>query len=132
MIERTTQAQFRRLAGALARAWNLGDAERAVRCFAEDAAYTEPPGRRTHLGRQAIFKFFGGAEKPNPPMSMVWRHLAFDERTQVGFGEYSFRGRHRYHGIAVIRLKGGRIANWRAYQYRTGLPWRRYTAANPF
>lgn len=132
MTDRASRSQFLHLMSTLARGWNSGDAKGAARCFTEDAIYTEPPGRHTYSGRQAIFKFFGGYEKPDPPMRMIWHHLAFDEPSQIGFGEYTFQGNHRYHGIAVVRLHGRRIANWRAYQYRSVKTWRAYFEANSF
>ena len=36
------------------------------------------------------------------------------------------------HGVIVVRLRDGLIADWREYYYETELPWEEFTAANPF
>jgi hypothetical protein len=46
-------------------------------------------------------------------MKMKWHHMAFDEATQIGFGEYTFGLNKQYHGVVVVRVPDGRIANWR-------------------
>ena len=65
-------------------------------------------------------------------MKMTWHHLAFDEATQVGFGEYTFQMNNRYHGIVVVRIRDGRIANWREYQYQSPLDWETFVDENRF
>jgi hypothetical protein len=51
-------------------------------------------------------------------MEMTCHHVVFDEEQQIGAGEYTFQGRNRYHGVVVMRILHGRIANWREYQRR--------------
>jgi hypothetical protein len=65
-------------------------------------------------------------------MTMRWHHLAFDPATQIGFGEFSFTYGTTVHGVAVIRLRQGKIANWREYWYESTLPWDQFIRANPF
>lgn len=115
----------------VARAWNEGDARKAADCFTEDAVYTEPPDRQVHRGREALYRFFSSVE-PAPPTRMVWHHLAFDPAGQVGFGEYTFHGNSRYHGIVVVRLRDGKISNWREYQYKSELSWQEFIRHNSF
>lgn len=39
---------------------------------------------------------------------------------------------HQYHGIVIVRLVDGLIANWREYQVRSDLPWDRFMDDNAF
>jgi hypothetical protein len=105
----------------VARSWSAGDARTAADCFAEDAVYVEPPDRQTYVGRARLVAISGGDDPPD--MSMTWHHLAFDPKGQIGFGEYTFRGRRQYHGIAVVQVRDGLIRRWREYQYRDERDW---------
>jgi ketosteroid isomerase-like protein len=97
-ITRTSTAEeFRRLMDTVAEGWNEGNARKAAECYTEDAVYTEPPDKQVYVGRKALYEFFGGGKKAEPPMKMVWHHLAFDEEGQIGFGEYTFQMNNRYH-----------------------------------
>ena len=81
---------------------------------------------------RTLFEFFGGDQPPEPPMSMTWHHLAFDEASQVGFGEYTFQLGQRYHGIVIVKLSAGLISNWREYQYKSALSWQEFVGQNMF
>ncbi len=126
-----TQREFEALMNTVAAGWNEGDARKAADCYAEDAIYTEPPDKQVYRGRAALYEFFSGV-KPAPPTRMVWHHLAFDPENQVGFGEYTFHGNSRYHGIVVVKLRGGKISRWREYQYKSELPWEEFVRENRF
>jgi hypothetical protein len=130
--DKITTAQFKSLMRTVAAGWNEGNAEKAADCYTEDALYTEPPDRQVYAGRKALYEFFGGDKKPEPPMRMTWHHLAFDEGAQVGFGEYTFQMNNRYHGIVVVKIRGGKISNWREYQYKSDLEWREFVKKNDF
>jgi ketosteroid isomerase-like protein len=127
-----TAAQFKDLMRTVAAGWNEGDAKKAADCYTEDAIYTEPPDRQVYVGRQALYEFFGGDKKPDPPMKMALHNLAFDEESQTGFGEYTFQMNNRYHGIVVVKIRGGKISNWREYQYKSDLEWREFVKKNDF
>lgn len=126
-----TQAQFEALMRSVAAGWNEGDARKAADCYTEDAVYTEPPDKQVYRGREALYAFFKDV-RPAPPTRMVWHHLAFDAREQVGFGEYTFHGNSRYHGIVVVKLRDGKISRWREYQYKSDLPWEEFVRENRF
>ena len=130
--EPLTSAGFRKLMETVSAGWNTGDARKAADCFTEDALYLEPPDKQFYAGRPALYEFFGGATKPEPPMKMTWHHLGFDEASQVGFGEYTFQMNRRYHGIVVVKVRDGKIANWREYQYESKLDWKDFVAKSPF
>jgi hypothetical protein len=125
-------AEFVQLLESLAGAWQRGDARAAAELFTEDAVYCEPPDRQLYVGREALYEFFGGDEDPPPVMQMTWHHAVFDERKQIGAGEYTFEGRNRYHGVALVRIVDGRIATWREYQRRSELDWTDFVGGSWF
>ena|GEM_PF-253095 len=127
-----TTEEFRILMKTVADGWNEGNARKAADCYTEDAIYIEPPDKQVYRGRTALYEFFGGDKRPEPPMKMVWHHLAFDEKDQVGFGEYTFQMNNRYHGIVVVKIETGKIKSWREYQYKSGLEWEEFTKNNRF
>lgn len=93
----------------IADAWSMGNAVITARYFTESA----------------LFKFSGG-HAPEPPLQMIWRHLAFDETEQAGFGKYLFRQlvfgesslqiKYRYNGIVWVKVDEGKISDWREYR----------------
>jgi hypothetical protein len=127
-----TTDEFRKLMQTVAEGWNEGNARKAADCYSENAIYTEPPDRQVHIGRESLYEFFGGDKRPEPPMKMTWHHLAFDEREQIGFGEYTFQMNNRYHGIVIVKVENSRIKNWREYQYKSGLEWKEFKGKNDF
>ena len=130
--DKITAAQFKNLMQTVAAGWNEGDAKKAADCYTEDATYTEPPDKQVYAGRKALYEFFGGDRKPEPPMKMTWHHLAFDEASQIGFGEYTFQMNNQYHGIVIVKIRSGKISNWREYQYKSDLEWREFAGENDF
>jgi ketosteroid isomerase-like protein len=124
--DKITAARFKNLMHTVAAGWNEGNAKKAADCYTEDAFYTEPPDRQVYVGRKALYEFFGGDKKPEPPMKMTWHHLAFNDESQIGFGEYTFQMNNRYHGIVVVKIRDGKISNWREYQYKSDLEWKEF------
>ena len=90
--------------------------------------------QQLHRSRAALFEFFGGAEGRAQPMHMKWHHLAYNEGTGVGMGEFSFwiGDADPSHGVIVVRVEDGLVTNWREYYYESELHWEEFTAANPF
>jgi hypothetical protein len=119
-------ADFRAVLDAVAHAWNTARADLAVACFTDDAVYLEPPDRQDYKGSDALREFFGASVQPARSDRMHWHFVAFDEARQTGFGEYTFRGRQFYHGIAIVQLRDGRIRSWREYQYTSRIPWEEF------
>ncbi|MHA4739525.1 nuclear transport factor 2 family protein [Dyadobacter sp. MSC1_007] len=121
--KRLSSEQFTDLLTQVSDGWNAGDARKAADVFAEDAIYEEPPKKQYYQGQASIFEFFGGKKGLPRPMKMNWHHIAFNEQTQIGFGEYSFAMNKQYHGIATIKIKNKKIAVWREYQYESSMDW---------
>jgi hypothetical protein len=65
-------------------------------------------------------------------MRMTWHDLVFDEASQVGAGEYTFKLNGQYHGVVMVQLRGGLIACWREYQTASPLSWEEFSAATRF
>jgi ketosteroid isomerase-like protein len=120
--DRLDAAGFAALANQVADGWNRGDASTAADAFTDDAIYVQPPRLQLYRGRAELFRFFGGDKGRAGAMQMRWHRLAFDAASQSGFGEFSFRYGSQVHGVAVIKLRGGRIAEWREYWTASELP----------
>jgi hypothetical protein len=118
--------EFRAVLDSVAAGWNGGRPETAVLCFTEAAIYLEPPARQRYRGRAALREFFAASARPPRPDRMRWHGVAFDSARQVGYGEYTYRGRQNYHGVVVVQLDGGLIRSWREYQYASPLPWEQF------
>lgn len=125
------RAAFVALMDDVADAWIRGDTDRALARFTDDARYVEPPDVQRYAGRDELRAYFGGVDPP--PMALTWHHLIFDEAEQIGAAEYSYAGEaSTYHGVALVRIEDGRIADWREYQVRSDLDWERFSAGNRF
>ena len=129
---RLDQAAFQKLIGTLTEGWNANDARQAADCFTEDAMFSSPPNPQVRKGRQALFEFFGGEKGRPKPMSILWHHLVFDQAAQMGAGEYTFTYQIRTHGIAILRIVNGKIANWREYEIESAMNWEEMVGENRF
>lgn len=123
---------FAELMNRLAGAWNRGDARAAADCFTPDARYSSPPQPRVRRGRDELFRFFGGEHGRPRPMHMKWHHLVFDDAQQIGAGEYTFEYEIRTHGIALVRIVAGRIAQWREWEHPSPRSFEALTKDNSF
>src|SRR5262249_33809571 len=130
--KKLTSDEFRALMDRLASSWNSNNAKRAAECFTADAVYSAPPSSRIHRGRQGLFEFFGGQNGRPRPMSMQWHHLLFDQANQIGAGEYTFTYEIRTHGMVIVRVVSGKIANWREYEQESPLEWETFVGTNRF
>ncbi|MBA3316487.1 MAG: nuclear transport factor 2 family protein [Gemmatimonadales bacterium] len=123
-------AAFRAMLDSVAVGWNSARPELAAGCFTETAVYLEPPDRQLYRGRAALLAFFAASILPARADRMRWQVTAFDSTRQVGFGEYTYRGRQNYHGVAVLQLQAGLIQTWREYQYGSPLDWEQFVGAS--
>jgi len=122
------QDNFDNALACVADGWTAGDAKAASECFTEDAFYTESGQRQLYEGRQALYEFFGGAEGRESTMSMTWHGRAFDPAAQTGLAEFTFEYGTYAHGVAIIQLKGDKIAEWREYWYESEQDWADFIA----
>jgi hypothetical protein len=66
-------------------------------------------------------------------MRMLWHHIAFDEKSQVGFGEYTFKYKeYQAHGVVTIKVQNGMISNWREYEVQSSASWETFIGENKF
>jgi hypothetical protein len=121
-------SEFEGLLQRLANAWNSGNTRAAADCFSEDAVYVEPPQKQVYRGRQALYRFFGGEAGRPGAMDMTWRNVVFDAGKQRGMGEFTFRYGTQVHGVAVISVRDGLIAQWREYWYASEQPFDEFVA----
>lgn len=130
--KKLNRLEFVRLLQRLADSWNNGDAGQAAACFTRDALYTEPPDKQYYAGREALYRFFGGANGRAGQMHMAWHHIVFDEESQIGAGEFTFSYGDTVHGVTMIKVQDGLISNWREYWYASPLSWEAFTEKNSF
>ena len=125
-------AEFNLLMTRLASAWNSNHARQAADCFTDNAIYSSPPSPRIRQGRVALFEFFGGSQGRPRPMHMEWHHLLFDKANQVGAGEYTFSYDIQTHGVVIVKITDGRIANWRECEQESTASWQEFIGPNKF
>ncbi len=127
-VDRLDPSGFRNLIEGLAADWNAGDARAAADRFTENAVYVEPPKKQVYIGRERLFRFFGGDQGRAGAMQMRWNRVVFDPDRQQGMAEFSFRYGTQVHGVAIIDVRDGRIAQWREYWYASELPFEDFVA----
>jgi len=124
-----TTDDFRALLARLATLWAARDYATLVRLFSPDVRYADPLRYRLD-GRDALLAFFENDD--GLPQRTQWHVAVFDAATQTGAAEYTYDGTHRYHGVALIRLRDGLITHWREYQHIDAREWRDYAGATRF
>ncbi len=107
---------FHQLLGEVAQGWQQGDVPRALAAFDCGAVYLQPPDQQLYVGHAQLRPYFAAVAQGT---RMQWHTVAFDSATQRGLAEFTFDapgpGARASHGVAVITLRGGRIAQWREY-----------------
>jgi hypothetical protein len=121
-----TASEFEAMLDDLAAAWSARDYPAAIRWFHPEIRYADPL-RYAFDSREALLAFFDADE--GLPQRTVWHTRMFDEREQRGCAEYTYEGTHRYHGVVLIRVAGGRITHWREYQHVDARTWEEYCAS---
>jgi len=120
--------EFREFLDSLARAWRERRYDDAAGFFASDVHYVDPC-RYDLRGRGEVLAFF--RDDGGFPQTTIWRRIVFDEATQFGAAEYSYRGARLYHGVALVGLRENLIAEWREYQHVTESDWERFFRVSP-
>jgi len=123
---------FYRIMNTVAQSRSGGNASKAADMFAEDAVYSNPAGEQTRKGRAAIAKLFGGSKGPARAIEIQWHHLLFNEQEQIGAGEFTQEGHRRFHGMVIVKIKNGKISNWREYELPSNQSWEKFTDENQF
>jgi hypothetical protein len=124
-----TTAEFSALLDALAVGWRARDYASVASHFTDDVHYADPT-RYQLDGRSALLAFF--ADDDGQAQQVEWHLQLFDASRQVGMVEYSYEGTHRYHGVALIRVRDGHISHWREYQHTDHRTWREFAGATAF
>lgn len=124
-----TAAEFRALLERLAQGWRRREYAQVTAAFAPDVRYADPL-RYTFANRTELAAFFAADE--GLPQRTTWHTILFDEERQIGAGEYTYEGTHRYHGVALVRVAGGLITHWREYQHIDPRPWAEFTSGTGF
>ncbi len=112
---RLSADQFEALLEGLAVSWSTQDLERALDCFTKTATYMQPPDKQLYRGESELRVLFEGLSSGT---TMRFHQIAFDGKSQRGFGEFTFGhvdSDVASHGVAVIEVTEGRISSWREY-----------------
>lgn len=123
---------FKKLLQTLADGWNQGNARKSADCFARDAVYTVASLGLVKNGREALYEYFGGDKGIGHPVVMTWHYVVFDRDLQLGAGEFTFEMNGRGHGIVLVKLREGKISNWREYFTKSDLDWAAFEGDNKF
>lgn len=122
--------EFKILMNTVAQAWNKNDAKTATECFTEDAIYMEPPDQQLYKGKKELYEFFGGEKGRESKMHMTWHSLMFNEQTQTGSGEFTFKMKSYSHGVVIVKVKNNKICLWREYFWSGDLSFKEFTDEN--
>jgi hypothetical protein len=130
---RISSAGFEQMMNTLAAARSGGNVDKAVELFTADAVGSNLTTGQTYRGRAAAAaKLFAGGKSAGQAATVQWHHLLFDEKDQIGAGEFTLEGNPRHHGVLMVKLENGKIARWREYRIASSRNWERFTAENPF
>ena len=124
-----TRSEFSTLLDALAHGWRTRDYAAVASHFTEDVQYGDPT-RYMLAGRTELLEFFRADDDMS--QHMQWHLMLFDEVRQMGAAEYTYEGTLRYHGVALIQVRDGRISHWREYQHTDSRAWRDFAGATTF
>lgn len=124
-----TKAEFATFLEQLAQAWSRRDYQAAASFFADDVKYADPL-RYAFNGQGELRRFFEADE--GQEQHTQWHLVLFDEDDQIGAVEFTYQGSHTYHGVAIIKLKSGKITHWREHQHVDSRPWPEFAGATLF
>jgi hypothetical protein len=127
-----TRKEFEAVMTKIAAGWNTNNAKSAASCFTEDAIYSSAPSQKLRRGRTELYQWFGGDNGRPKSMRMQWHHLIFDPDQQIGAGEYTFEYETRTHGLVIVKIRDGMVANWREYEHNSTLSWDAMVGDNRF
>lgn len=123
---------FYTMMNSLASDWTSGANASIAAIFTQTAAYTNASRNQTYKGKSALSRIFGSANHETRTGRVEWHHLLFNERDQIGAGEFTVEGVHRRHGMAIVKMEAGKISNWREYDTPSTLSWQEFSDENPF
>jgi hypothetical protein len=87
--------------------------------------------RLTLMSGRPQCRTLSAAEECSEPVDRLGRAY-FDPERQIGAGEYTYRGRRQYHGVALVQLRDERISRWREYQYQHDADWEEFVGDSRF
>jgi MFS family permease len=78
----------------------------------------------------AVVSAFGAGSLVNQPLG-GWLTDRVGRRPTLA-GEYTFRGRRQFHGMAIVQVSGDKIRRWREYQYESQQDWADFVGDSRF
>ncbi len=114
---------FHQMLNAMAEGWKNRDYKKVASFFNDDLFYSDGLNYAFH-NKKDLLEFFendGGHEQ-----FCVFYNSIFDDRNQLGVGEYTYIGTNSFHGTVWIKIENNKISSWREYQHKTDLSWKEF------
>ncbi len=116
---------FHRMIRSMAEFWKNRNYARVVEFFNDDLFYSDGLNY-TFQNKGDLLRFF---ENDNGHEQFcVFYNSIFDDKNQIGVGEYTYIGTNSYHGTVWIKIENNKISSWREYQHKTDLSWKEFWA----
>jgi hypothetical protein len=137
--EKLDRRQFVTLLQNWVSGWQTGDPAKSADTFTKTATGFKPKYRDgqwvvdySQGGREATLKslteFCKVVKETNTVVSMVWNQIAFDDRSQFGIGEYTFKWDGKpFHGIMLLHTREGLLSERHEYEYPSSKEWKEFT-----
>lgn len=114
---------FYQMLDAMVESWKKRDYKRIVQFFNEDLFYSDGLNYAFH-NKTDLLKFFENDDGLD--QFCVFYNSIFDDRNQIGVGEYTYIGTNSYHGTVWIKIENNKISSWREYQHKTDKSWKEF------
>ena len=114
---------FHHMLNALAEAWKNRDYKKVISFFNDELFYSDGLNYR-FSNKQDLLGFFENDD--GNAQFCVFYNSIFDDKNQIGVGEYTYIGTNSFHGTVWIKIENNRIASWREYQHKTDLSWKEF------
>lgn len=131
-VGKVSAAGFEQIMNALAAARKEGNAAKVSELLTGNAIYSNLATGETRKGQAAVARLLGSGKTSVKATSIQWHHLLFNEKEQIGAGEFSLEGTPRHHGMVIVKLENGKISNCREYRLASSRSWEKITAENQF
>jgi hypothetical protein len=114
---------FHQMLDYMSKSWKKRDYEKVIQYFNEDLFYSDGLNY-SFSNKSDLLEFFENDD--GLEQFCVFYNSIFDERNQIGVGEYTYIGTNSYHGTVWIKIENNKISNWREYQHKTDKRWKEF------
>lgn len=119
--------EFQKMLKLMAESWTSRNYKTVAEQFAETLFYSDSINY-TFTKRIDLLAFF--EDDGGHSQSCEFHNAVFDEESQKGAAEYTYKGTFCYHGTVWITIKNEKIIEWREYQQISEKTWEEFWAKN--